>query len=159
MGRRARRALARRTGVGGRHRRRGSLALHHVRRASHRSRARDAVARAHGQERLALGTAGCRPAHKDDVIRAIGAGAAGSWAVSNLGPRVVKRDFAPGFMIEHMSKDLGIALSEAERMGLNLPGLALAHQLYASLLRHGHGKDGTQALTLALEDTAKYKSL
>eukprot|EP00308_Calcidiscus_leptoporus_P001495 CAMPEP_0119380134 /NCGR_PEP_ID=MMETSP1334-20130426/55664_1 /TAXON_ID=127549 /ORGANISM="Calcidiscus leptoporus, Strain RCC1130" /LENGTH=293 /DNA_ID=CAMNT_0007399859 /DNA_START=19 /DNA_END=900 /DNA_ORIENTATION=+ len=95
----------------------------------------------------------------EDVIRAIGAGAAGSWAVSNLGPRVVKRDFAPGFMIEHMSKDLGIALSEAERMGLNLPGLALAHQLYASLLRHGHGKDGTQALTLALEDTAKYKSL
>lgn len=92
----------------------------------------------------------------DEVIRAIGAGAAGSWAVNNLGPRVVKRDFAPGFMIKHMSKDLGIALDEAERLGLRLPGLALAHRLYASLLRHGHGKDGTQALTLALEETAKF---
>ncbi|KAL1508108.1 hypothetical protein AB1Y20_007700 [Prymnesium parvum] len=91
-----------------------------------------------------------------EVIRAIGAGAAGSWAVNNLGPRVVERDFAPGFMIEHMTKDLGIALSEAHRMGLKLPGLALAHKLYESLLRHGHGKDGTQALILALEDTVKY---
>ena len=92
------------------------------------------------------------------VIGAIGAGAAGSWAVNNLGPRVVQRDFAPGFMIEHMTKDLGIALAEAERMELQLPGLALAHRLYSSLLRHGHGKDGTQALTLALEDAAKYEA-
>lgn len=90
------------------------------------------------------------------VIRAIGAGAAGSWAVNNLGPRVAKRDFAPGFMIEHMSKDLGIALAESRRMGLQLPGLALADRLYASLLRHGHGRDGTQALILAIEDASKY---
>ena len=92
----------------------------------------------------------------EGVIRAIGAGAAGSWAVNSLGPRVVHRDFAPGFMIEHMAKDLGIALSEAERMGLSLPGLELAQRLYDSLLRHGHGRDGTQALTLALEEVDKY---
>ena len=59
-------------------------------------------------------------------------------------------------MIEHMAKDLGIALGEARRMNLNLPGLELAERLYASLLRHGHSKDGTQALVLALEDAVKY---
>jgi len=90
------------------------------------------------------------------VISAIGSGAAGSWAVNNLGPRMVDGDFAPGFMIEHMAKDLGIALTEADRMGLTLPGLGLARRLYSSLLKHGHGRDGTQALVLALEDTAKY---
>ena len=88
------------------------------------------------------------------VIDAIGAGAAGSWAINNLGARVVQRDFAPGFMIEHMAKDLGIALGEAERLGLELPGLALAERLYAALNARGHGRDGTQALILALEDTA-----
>jgi 3-hydroxyisobutyrate dehydrogenase len=92
----------------------------------------------------------------EGVIRAIGAGAAGSWAVNNLGPRVAARDFAPGFMIEHMAKDLGIACAEAERLGLRLPGLALAQRLYAALLRHGHGRDGTQALLLALEDVDRY---
>ena len=90
------------------------------------------------------------------VIGAIGAGAAGSWAVNNLGPRASKGDLKPGFMIEHMTKDLGIALGESERLGLRLQGLALAHRLYASLLRHGHGRDGTQALVLAIEDAAKY---
>jgi 3-hydroxyisobutyrate dehydrogenase len=90
------------------------------------------------------------------VIKAIGAGAAGSWAVNNLGPRVARRDFAPGFMIEHMAKDLGIALAESERLGLRLPGLTLARRLYDALLRHGHGKDGTQALVLAIEDAARY---
>ena len=92
----------------------------------------------------------------EGVIKAIGAGAAGSWAVNNLGPRVAARDFKPGFMIEHMAKDLGIACAEAERLGLRLPGLALAQRLYASLLKHGHGRDGTQALLLALEDADKY---
>jgi 3-hydroxyisobutyrate dehydrogenase len=92
------------------------------------------------------------------VISAIGSGAAGSWAINNLGMRQAEGDFAPGFMIEHMAKDLGIALGEAQRMKLQLPGLDLAERLYASLLRHGHGKDGTQALVLALEDVAKYES-
>lgn len=85
------------------------------------------------------------------VVKAIGAGAAGSWAMQNLGPKVVDDDFAPGFMIEHMAKDLGIAVEEAERAGLDLPGLKNARRLYDALLSHGHGRDGTQALILALE--------
>ena len=71
--------------------------------------------------------------------------------VNNLGPRVAARDFEPGFMIEHMAKDLGIAVSEAERLGLELPGLANARRLYDALLAAGHGRDGTQALVLALD--------
>ena len=66
----------------------------------------------------------------------------------------------PVFMIRSSTwptaKDLGIACAEAERLGLRLPGLALAQRLYASLLKHGHGRDGTQALLLALEDADKY---
>ena len=92
----------------------------------------------------------------NSVISAIGAGAAGSWQMNNVGPKVVARDFAPGFMVEHMAKDLNIALSEAERLGLQLPGLANARRLYDALLRHGHGRDGTQCLVLALEEAAKY---
>ena len=92
----------------------------------------------------------------DGVIAAIGAGAAGSWAINNLGARQAQRDFAPGFMIEHMVKDLGIACTEAEQLGLNLPGLENARRLYAALLQHGHGRDGTQALILALEDLDRY---
>ena len=88
------------------------------------------------------------------VARAIGAGAAGSWAMQNLGPKVAARDFAPGFMIEHMAKDLGIAVREADAIGLQLPGLRNARRLYDALLRHGHGRDGTQALILALEDAS-----
>ncbi|KAJ1616312.1 2-hydroxy-3-oxopropionate reductase [Pavlovales sp. CCMP2436] len=85
------------------------------------------------------------------VIEAIGAGAAGSWAVNNLGKKVAKRDLAPGFMVQHMVKDLRIALEEANAMGLKLPGLELAERMYALLLEHGYGKDGTQALVIALE--------
>ena len=103
-------------------------------------------------ESLRYATAAGLDAHK--VVDAIGAGAAGSWAMQNLGHRVVDRDFAPGFMIEHMAKDLGIAVAEAERMGLALPGLANARKLYDTLLKHGHGRDGTQALILAIEELA-----
>ena len=92
----------------------------------------------------------------DAVVRAVGAGAAGSWAMNNLGHKVVANDFAPGFMIEHMTKDLGIAIGEAEQLGLRLPGLANAKRLYDALLAHGHGRDGTQALILAIEDAARY---
>ena len=74
----------------------------------------------------------------------------------NLGPRVVGRDFAPGFMIKHMTKDLGIAVEEAERLGLQLPGLRRVRKLYEGLLKHGHGEDGTQALILAIEDATRY---
>ena len=87
----------------------------------------------------------------DEVIAAVGAGAAGSWSINNLGPRMLKRDFNPGFVVDHFIKDMGIALEEAKRMNLSLPGLALANQLYMSVKAQGNGKLGTQALMLALE--------
>jgi len=88
----------------------------------------------------------------DAVLQSVGGGAAGSWSLLNLGPRIIANDFAPGFFVEHFIKDLGIALAEAKRMGLALPGLALADQLYLSLAAHGHARDGTQALQLALAE-------
>lgn len=87
----------------------------------------------------------------DTMIECIRGGAAACWALDNLAPRVIKRDFAPGFFVEHFIKDMGIALAEADRMGLALPGLALVHQLYLAVRAQGHGRSGTQALTLALE--------
>lgn len=87
----------------------------------------------------------------NEAIQAVGAGAAGSWSISNLGPRIARRDFQPGFFVEHFLKDLGIALKEAERMNLSLPGLALANQLYIAVKAQGHGRMGTHALMLALE--------
>ena len=83
-------------------------------------------------------------------LQSVASGAAGSWSLSNLGPRIIANRFEPGFFVEHFIKDMGIALDEAKRMGLALPGLALAHQLYVSLQAHGHGRDGTHALHLAL---------
>ena len=80
----------------------------------------------------------------------ISGGAAGSWSLANLGPRIIANNFAPGFFVEHFVKDLGIALNESRRLGLCLPGLALANQLYLSLVAHGHARDGTQALQLSL---------
>jgi len=85
------------------------------------------------------------------VIQSVGAGAAGSWSINNLGPRMVNRDFNPGFYVEHFIKDLGIALDEASRATLALPGLELARQLYEAVRAQGHGRLGTQALLLALE--------
>ena len=84
------------------------------------------------------------------VLASVGSGAAGSWSVSNLAPRVVAGDFAPGFYVDHLVKDLGIALGEAQRAGLALPGLALANQLYVALQGQGRGRDGTQTLVHAL---------
>jgi len=88
------------------------------------------------------------------MLGAISKGAAGCWSLENLAPRILKGDFAPGFMIEHFVKDMGIALEEARRMGLKLPGLELVQGLYAEAARAGHGRDGTQALFLALERLA-----
>jgi 3-hydroxyisobutyrate dehydrogenase len=85
------------------------------------------------------------------VLESVSSGAAASWALSNLAPRIVAGDFAPGFFVDHFVKDMGIALDEAARMQLALPGLALARQLYVALQAQGHGRDGTQALILALE--------
>ena len=84
------------------------------------------------------------------VLQSVSGGAAGSWSLSNLAPRVLKGDMAPGFYVEHFIKDMGIALAEARRMKLALPGLALVEQLYQALAAQGHTRDGTQALTQAL---------
>jgi 3-hydroxyisobutyrate dehydrogenase len=84
------------------------------------------------------------------VMESVASGAAGSWSLSNLGPRMIAGRFEPGFFVEHFIKDMGIALAEAERMGLSLPGLALANQLYIALRSQGHGRDGTHSLMLAL---------
>jgi len=86
-----------------------------------------------------------------EVIDIIGKGAAGSWSINNLGPRIVRGDFNPGFFVEHFIKDMGIALRESEASGLSLPGLALVHQLYMGVKALGHGRSGTQALFLALK--------
>jgi len=82
----------------------------------------------------------------ENVLKTITTGAAGSWSLSNLAPRVIKGDFEPGFMIKHFIKDMGIALEEAEKMGLDMPGLALAQSLYKKLAEDGLSDRGTQAL-------------
>ena len=84
------------------------------------------------------------------VLQSVGSGAAGSWSLSNLAPRMIDGNFDPGFFVEHFIKDMRIALDEAAAMNISLPGLALAHQLYQAVAAQGHSKDGTQALMLAL---------
>ena len=87
----------------------------------------------------------------ETVFKSVSVGAAGSKALEVLGPRMLARNFEPGFYVEHFLKDMGIALAEAERMNLCLPGLALAKQLYEAVRAQGYGRKGTQALLLALE--------
>jgi 3-hydroxyisobutyrate dehydrogenase len=84
------------------------------------------------------------------VLESVSGGAAGSWSLSNYAPRMLKGNFDPGFFVEHFIKDMGIALAEAKRMSLSLPGLALAEQLYVALKAQGHGRKGTHSLLLAL---------
>jgi 3-hydroxyisobutyrate dehydrogenase len=84
------------------------------------------------------------------VIDTIKDGAAGSWSLSNYGPRLLREDLEPGFKIDHFVKDLGIALAEARRMRLPLTGTALAEQLYVAAQAHGFGAKGTQALLATL---------
>jgi len=88
---------------------------------------------------------------QQSVIDIIGKGAASSWLINNVGPRIVVGNYAPGFYVEHFIKDMGIALEEAAAAGLSLPGLALVHQLYIGVKAQGHGRSGTQALYLALK--------
>ncbi len=87
----------------------------------------------------------------ETVLSSITKGAATSWTLENLAPRIVRRDFKPGFYVEHFIKDMKIALDESKKMGIKLHGLELAYKLYDYLERLGHGKSGTQALILALE--------
>jgi 3-hydroxyisobutyrate dehydrogenase len=86
----------------------------------------------------------------ETVLSSVTGGAAGSWSLSNLAPRMIAGDVAPGFLVDHFVKDMGIALAEASRMRLSMPGLALAHQLYVALQAQRGGRDGTQALVYAL---------
>jgi 3-hydroxyisobutyrate dehydrogenase len=86
----------------------------------------------------------------ETVLESVGGGAAGSWSLANYAPRMLKGDYAPGFMVEHFIKDMEITLAEARRMSLALPGLALAHELYLALRAQGGGRDGTQSLIRAL---------
>src|SRR5438105_3092980 len=87
----------------------------------------------------------------ETVFKSVSVGAAGSKALEVLGPRIMARNFEPGFYVEHFIKDMGIALTEAEKMNLCLPGLALAKQLYEAVRAQGYGRKGTHALMLALE--------
>jgi 3-hydroxyisobutyrate dehydrogenase len=91
------------------------------------------------------------------VLKSVSTGAAGSKALEVLAPRMLKGDFEPGFFVEHFIKDMGIALAEAERMNLALPGLALVKQLYEAVRAQGYGRKGTQALLLALEHLSNVK--
>ncbi len=86
------------------------------------------------------------------MLESIRGGAAACWTLDNLAPRILQRNFDPGFFVEHFIKDMGLALEESKRMGLVLPGLTLVHQLYQTVQSLGHGRSGTHALILALED-------
>ena len=86
----------------------------------------------------------------EKVLESVASGAAGSWSLTNYGPRIIAGNFDPGFFVEHFIKDMGIALAEARRMGLSMPGLALGDQLYQAVAAQGYGRKGTHSLMLAL---------
>lgn len=93
----------------------------------------------------------------ETVFKSVSVGAAGSKSLDLYAPRIFARNFEPGFYVEHFIKDMGIALAEAEKMRLSLPGLALAKQMYEAVRALGHGRKGTQALMLALEHLSAVK--
>lgn len=82
----------------------------------------------------------------ENVLKSITAGAAGSWSLSNLAPRMLNGNFEPGFYIKHFIKDMKIAIDEADHMGMEVPGLSLAKSLYDQLVEKGEENSGTQAL-------------
>lgn len=86
----------------------------------------------------------------DRVLESVASGAAGSWSLSNYGPRMIAGNFEPGFFVEHFLKDVGIAIEESRRMGLKMPGLEMAEQLYKMAAADGLARKGTQSLILAL---------
>lgn len=92
------------------------------------------------------------------MLSSISGGAAACWSLDNLAPRILKRDFEPGFFVRHFIKDMRIALEEARRMNISLPGLALVQQLYLSVSALGFEEKGTQALMIALENMAGIKN-
>jgi len=88
------------------------------------------------------------------MLEAVGAGAASSWALLNLAPKILDRDFRPGFKVAHQQKDLRLALEAAEQQAVPLPGTSLVHQLFAAVEAEGLSAEGTQALVKALEKLA-----
>ncbi|HEY3789431.1 MAG TPA: NAD(P)-dependent oxidoreductase [Urbifossiella sp.] len=93
----------------------------------------------------------------ETVLKSVSVGAAGSKSLDIYGTRLLARNFEPGFYVEHFIKDLGIALAEAEKLNLCLPGLALTKQLYEAVRAQGMGRKGTQALLAALENINNVK--
>jgi 3-hydroxyisobutyrate dehydrogenase len=93
----------------------------------------------------------------DTMLSSIAKGAAQCWILDNLAPKMVKRNFDPGFFVEHFEKDLGIVLEESKRMGISMPGLALVRQFYVALKSQGHGRLGYHALLLVLEQLSAVK--
>jgi 3-hydroxyisobutyrate dehydrogenase len=91
-------------------------------------------------------------------LAAVGGGAAGSWQLTHLGPRMLAGDFAPGFMIKLQQKDLRLVLEAAREMGVDLAGLNLVHGLFDEAMREGRGDEGTQALFAVVERTSKRRS-
>jgi 3-hydroxyisobutyrate dehydrogenase len=91
------------------------------------------------------------------VLESISKGAAGCWTLDHLAPRMLKGDFEPGFFVSHFLKDLRIALEEARRVGLELQGLALAHDRYQETVARGWGQKGTQVLLKTLSPSTKTK--
>lgn len=100
----------------------------------------------------AMAYAGQAGLHQETVLKSIGSGAAGSWSMSNLAPRMIAGDFAPGFYVKHFIKDLKIAVQSAREMGLEVPGLELATRLYEQLAGKGGADLGTQGLYSLYKD-------
>jgi 3-hydroxyisobutyrate dehydrogenase len=93
----------------------------------------------------------------ETMLSSVSKGAAQCWILDNLAPKMVKRNFDPGFFVEHFEKDLGIVLDESKRMGISMPGLALVRQFYVALKAQGHGRLGYHALLLTLEQLSAVK--
>ncbi|MDR1053854.1 MAG: NAD(P)-dependent oxidoreductase [Planctomycetaceae bacterium] len=91
------------------------------------------------------------------VFQSVSTGAAGSWSLTNMAPRIMRGDFEPGFLVEHFVKDIGIALEESRRMNLSLPGLALVEQFYIAAKSKGYEKNGTQVLLKVLAELNDFK--
>ncbi|MEM8867615.1 MAG: NAD(P)-dependent oxidoreductase [Verrucomicrobiota bacterium] len=87
----------------------------------------------------------------ETVLASISKGAAGSWTLTNLAPRVLKSDYAPGFYVKHFIKDMQIALDSSEAMGIPTPGLKIALEKFVQIAADGYGDNGTQAVIKAYE--------
>ena len=92
-----------------------------------------------------------------DLLRVLTSGAAGSWNLTNLGPKIIQRDFEPGFKAAHLTKDLRYVMQLSEANRVSLPGSSIVYQLYNSVLAENNGEKGTQILAQVLEKLASRK--